>query len=403
MRPLKLVIPGEFWDSQIYAGKLYLFKRSGELVTLDWDRLISEWSLTKRLELAMECGFTRSDLLYGDKFTILFADEEIKNIIQDKFEKLSLQHLEASVSRIDSATVGRQASPFPFPHSDVLIYNGNMYAAARSGVFRSTCNKRSGNPVSSRPEKQFDASVFAMSASYGRLALACGDDGLFEYKLPTHSATEAFDQYGEPRSLVQRNCIDCAWSFYSIYGSSHVESGYLAEFVVDGHLRPEEVDQRRIGRVVEEESIFHGRGYSWGTREKFYQARDGDLFAVRYRRSRESEGHVIDLGPVRLAAWKGPVISGAVGLFGTVVECENAIVVLCSDDEIVTIPGAPINWRVFVRSRHYENQLHVVYEDRLELWSFNHDYFVDQEGKRSGLQVEGLLPDFRPFRNRWRG
>jgi hypothetical protein len=32
-----------------------------------------------------------------------------------------------------------------------------------------------------------------------------------------------------------------------------------------------------------------------------------------------------------------------------------------------------------------KNQLHVIYEDRLEILSFNHDYFVDQEAKLSGI------------------
>lgn len=33
----------------------------------------------------------------------------------------------------------------------------------------------------------------------------------------------------------------------------------------------------------------------------------------------------------------------------------------------------------------FKNQLHVIYEDRLEILSFNHDYFVDQEAKLSGI------------------
>lgn len=33
----------------------------------------------------------------------------------------------------------------------------------------------------------------------------------------------------------------------------------------------------------------------------------------------------------------------------------------------------------------FKNQLHVIYEDRLEILSFNNDYFVDQEAKLSGI------------------
>ena len=33
----------------------------------------------------------------------------------------------------------------------------------------------------------------------------------------------------------------------------------------------------------------------------------------------------------------------------------------------------------------FKNQLHVIYEDRLEILSFNKDYFVDQEAELSGI------------------
>ena len=52
----------------------------------------------------------------------------------------------------------------------------------------------------------------------------------------------------------------------------------------------------------------------------------------------------------------------------------------------VWLSGEPINWRVFPRSKFYENHLHIVYPDRLEILSFNDDYFVDQEKKKAGIR-----------------
>jgi hypothetical protein len=92
-----------------------------------------------------------------------------------------------------------------------------------------------------------------------------------------------------------------------------------------------------------------------------------------------------NLGEIEMAEWKGDVISGAVTLFGIVIECEHAMVVVQSDGNVTTIAGEPINWRVFPRSKHYENQLHLIYEDRLDIYSFNQDYLVSQSGKRLGF------------------
>jgi hypothetical protein len=35
---------------------------------------------------------------------------------------------------------------------------------------------------------------------------------------------------------------------------------------------------------------------------------------------------------------------------------------------------------------NYENHLHVILDDRIEIYSFNHDYFLDQEEKNIGIQ-----------------
>lgn len=59
---------------------------------------------------------------------------------------------------------------------------------------------------------------------------------------------------------------------------------------------------------------------------------------------------------------------------------------LCSDDTLITFPEAVARWRVYPRSKRYENHLHVIYEDRLTVYSYNHDYFVDQAYKVKGIQ-----------------
>jgi hypothetical protein len=60
--------------------------------------------------------------------------------------------------------------------------------------------------------------------------------------------------------------------------------------------------------------------------------------------------------------------------------------VLCSDDELVTLSGSVARWRVYPRSFRYENHLHAVYENRLVIYSFVNDYFVDQRMKTRGIE-----------------
>lgn len=397
MQPLRLTIPGQYWDSQIYAGRLYLFERTGDIRTLDWDLLMQSWDIEASLRIAFECAFVRSDYLYGDRWSLLFSDAEIKSLIIRKFSDLAEKHLELSAAELEKFSIRRQKNPFPFPHSDTAVYKKNMFVVSPDGVHRATCNKANINPISTRIDKKWDAPVLAVDASYLTLALAAGDEGLFEMPL-TEDGYE-FSPGENAKRIHRRNCTDCSWTFYSIYGSSHVDAGFLAAY----RRVPQKHDPLLSARVFEglisAGTIFHdGGGYSWGNQDKLCQVSASRVRIVNYQPwIEETPGRLTDLGAIDLAAtgdirtvelspWKGQVVSGAVALFGTVIECENAVVVVPSEGVTMTFPGEVVNWRIFSRSIQYENQLHLIYDDRLEILSFNQDYFVDQNQKRSGIR-----------------
>ena len=69
----------------------------------------------------------------------------------------------------------------------------------------------------------------------------------------------------------------------------------------------------------------------------------------------------------------GDVLSASTAQFGIIVESERALSVYPSEGTPVVMQGEPVNWRVFPRSKHYENQLHVVWDDHMEILSFNQD------------------------------
>jgi hypothetical protein len=399
MQPLRLTIPGEYWDSHLYAGRLYLFELTGEIRTIDWDRLIETWGIEPRLRIAFECAFRRSDYLYGDRWSLFFSDGEIRDLVAKKFSDLADKHLELSRADVERFSIRRQKNPFPFPHSDATIYRKNIFVASPSGVHRATCSKANKNPISTRPEKKWDAPVMAVDASYLTLALAAGDEGLFELRLPMRRFEYDVEDSPEPKRTGKRNCVDVGWAFYSIYGSSHVDAGFLASYRRVAERRDPFLSKRVFEDVIPAGNIFHdGGGYSWGNQDKLCQVSGSNVRIISYQPwAKERPGRLTDLGTIdlgtsgdtqtiALSPWKGEVIAGSVALFGTVIECENAMVVVPSEGQTMTFRGEVINWRLFSRSVQYENQLHLIYDDRLDILSFNHDYFVDQRQKLSGIQ-----------------
>lgn len=74
--------------------------------------------------------------------------------------------------------------------------------------------------------------------------------------------------------------------------------------------------------------------------------------------------------------------------FGVVIDYGKSVRVIESDSEIIfDIIEFPVRWRVFPRSRRYLNHLHLILEDRIEIFSFNHDYFLAQRKKIAGTEV----------------
>jgi hypothetical protein len=147
---------------------------------------------------------------------------------------------------------------------------------------------------------------------------------------------------------------------------------------------------RILSLKLESFEVFSHQGFSWGGGDKLYQYHDSKIDVVRYTPdgTEGSTNWFEPIGEIIVESWKGDVIGAKVAPFGTGVECENALLIAKSEGTIKTLPGEPVNWHIFPRSKHHGNQLHVVYDDRLDIWSFNQDLFVDQDTKLAGFRVD---------------
>jgi len=239
--------------------------------------------------------------------------------------------------------------------------------------------------------------------------MAAGSEGLWQYDMDRRYGYQGFQSKPEERlsQLSVLNCSACEWSFYSVFSSSYENGGYLAAFSFEvpdeGEETTSNVDEyvglvgkrssyervRVFEEVIGVDRIFDSTGYSWGCRDKICQAVDGTVRVVKYQPWAEDvHERLRQLGEMSLSSKLGSVVSAGLATFGTIVECEEGLIVLRSDGEQMSIPGEPVNWRMFPRSKHYANHLHVIYDDRLEVFSFNHDYFIDQKKKLSGIIIK---------------
>ena len=379
----RIRVPGRFWDSFLYKGQLYLFCRDGSIQTLEWDSIPDILRIDNDLKLVFAASFTQSDLFYGMTYKRFIDDEDIKGLLIEKFMKLQNLSLHLTEAQVEVATASRQDNRFPCPHADCDVYMDLLYVGSRDGVHSARCGTRTVKSVSSRVTKHWDAPVLALEASWSSLAAALGDDGLYELTVGRQSCANS-----KPRMVAEQHCSSCNWMYHSIYGSSYETGGFLSFFTKDVGSDRAAPPERRFERNVSSDDIFGSSGFSWGVQDKLCQSTSEGIAVRRYNPWRADPAErIIDLGVISVSPANGSIIDASVASFGTVLEYDERLGVVLSDETLISLTGEPVRWRVFPRSKHYQNQLHVVYDDYLEVISFNRDFLVDQSCKRSGTQV----------------
>ncbi len=387
MQHIKLTIPGNFWDTQLYAGYLYIFDDDCGIKIIDWNKAINErFSKDIDLKAPAHVAFLESNLFYKKAAQIILKDPEIKDILLKKFKKLSDISLTLQLKSLDNKSLIEQKNPFPFPHADSEIYYRKMYVGLKSGVHYSECN---GINLKSNIEKIWDAPIFDIAASDSctALALATGSEGLYQLKINTKKGDS---NKNEPENLSINNCAYCDWSYFNIFATSHISPSFFAAFKRNKNPEKNKKKIRKFDKIITEQEIFAKSGFSWGIHDKIYTYQnDETIEAVRYSPNRDGSHDFTPLGALNLDKCYGEIVSAKVASFGTVIEFEEDIIVITSNKEIIVFPGEPVNWRIFANSTNYTNQLHIIYEDRLEIYSFYNDYFVDQKAKVSGINMIG--------------
>ena len=412
MQPVRLTIYGDFWDSQIYKGRLYLWSMDNTVHVYDWEALVDSIA-RDGLRLPLVCAFSRGDVLYVPHgLSVLFEDQDMRMLLEEKFYLISQSEWTFTQHEIERFLIGEQGSPFDALHDDSSIYLNRIYGLTDTGLHSAKAHKPRSYKfkVDRTSEKLWDGLGTALQAKSRALAIAAAGDGLFELHL---------DDSREPTQLSKHHTLFVNWAFASIYGSSDVSSGHLAAFrwatgrgVAEDELGLDDPFNdraqsliRELVRIVDEEEIFGptsqaGAGskkLSWGNQDKLYRASSQRIEAVHFTQQHLADAdHVNNTRPFdpigKIEFDEGDIvgrsapISGSAAYFGVVVEYEDVLVVVTSDNQQHIIPGPVTRWRVFPRSVRYENHLHVILDNRLEIWSFNNDYFVNQRGKTAGIE-----------------
>ncbi|GLC27750.1 hypothetical protein [Roseisolibacter agri] len=389
--PVRIELPGEFWDSQVYAGGLLLFTREGSIRTLDWRQLVAELPIAEELRIVADAALLSNHRLYGAGARELISDPEVRSLLMSKFVRLS-----QAVVLWDAASRARVSefeNPVPHPHNDSEIHYDQLFLGGTSGLYQiATDPARRGKRTR---QKRSDVAVLDLAAAHKTLAVAAGADGLFEAVI-----TDTPHRDLAPLTTVlEETCSSCDWSFESLIASGPKNRLTFAEYDRVPASEPRAGRRipyvRKFEQLLTESDLFGSEAgesaICWGAHERVYRALGSRVETVRYQPGRATENTPAFLSPeahqIDMADSGLPPLSARTAAFGSVLELDDALHVIPTLGTSFTIPGEPVSWRVFPRSRDYLNHLHIVYEDRLVIYAFTHDYFADQDRKWSGFEV----------------
>jgi hypothetical protein len=400
MQPVKITIKGDYYDCQIYRGRLYLWTFNGDLKVYNWNDLVQSFIKKETDKIAMTFCFLDGNYLYKSSLIELFKDIDFKKLLLDKFTQIERPSFKLTEKQLEKFLFGHQETPTGILPTDTEIYSNKLYFIHEGGLFSGSAHRAKSEkfPVSSRPSKLWDCNLLSIKANkYPQLALSGGNEGLFELNMATSlpSNLQRVEQSSPIFQISKSHSSFSNYSYLNIYNTSLIENSFLAMFkwniTKDKNQRDKPL--RDYDTNINDQKIFNVKNkrhfISWGIEDKIYKANEGGFEIIKYNNyanKEKGEETFTRLKSVDLHAWKGKVINGGTAYFGNIVESENALVVIQSDGRYLTIPGPITRWRVYPRSMNYENHLHVILDDRIEIYSFNHDYFINQQDKEIGIQ-----------------
>lgn len=400
MQPVKITIKGDYYDCQIYRGRLYLWTFNGDLIVYNWNELVNSFIKKETDKIAMTFCFLDGNYLYKSSLIELFKDGDFKKLLLSKFKLIEKQKFVLTENELEKYIIGQQSTPTGILPTDTEIYGNKLYFIHEKGLFSGSTHRLKSEkyPVSARPSKLWDCNLLTIKANkYPQIALSGGDEGLFELNMATSlpSNLKRIEQRSPIFHISKNHSSFSNYSYLNIYNSSLVENSFLAMFKwnMTKDKDNKEKPLRDFDTNIDDHKIFDSKStdhfISWGIEDKLYKASDGGFEIIKfnnYANEEKGEQKFQPLKRIDINAWKGKVVNGGTAYFGNIVECENALIVIQSDRQNLTIPGPITKWRIYPRSMNYENHLHVILDDRIEIHSFNHDYFIDQAEKEIGIQ-----------------
>lgn len=413
MQPVKIKILGNYFDCQIYSGRLYLWTFDGDLKIINWNALVNSLIKNERDRIVMNFCFLDGNYLYKSSIIKLFEDKDFNKLLLKKFKFVEDRHLIVSEKLLTSFIMGSQKVLSNTLPTDTEIYSNVLYYINENGLYSATTNRKKSEKylVSTRPQKLWDCNLLSIKANkYPQIALSGGDEGLFEFNISKSKPINLKTVEKNIFNISSQHSSYSNYSYLNIFNTSLNEKSYLAMFKWDKKNDKDNIDpmhffysnksmHRNFDKTLSVDKIFNketnseeinNQSVSWGIDDKIHLITKSNfqIMKCNYFADVEKGEKIFSNIYSNDINISGEIVNTGTCFFGNIIETTEGLYLLLSNGTKYFIKDEVTRWRIYPRSKNYENHLHVILNDSVDIYSFNQDYFLNQDNKIFGIEFK---------------
>ncbi|MEA5471540.1 hypothetical protein [Spirulina sp. 06S082] len=356
---ISIKIEGDFIDSFIYSGILFLVSANSQISIYNWEGLLSNISDRRPLYNFLKDCRKGLNLVEGEYQEIYIEEEQLK------------EHKLGETLRLKVWS------------TDINVYSNRLYIADENGVDRVNLDFGSKRLAQDTRLQLWDKYAYKISPNdNSRIAIAAGSNGIIT-AFPRNTKIIG----GEDIKTIEINSYDCEWIGKNLITNSK-DGAYISVFA-ELPKKPREgkipdsfyPNLNRLKRQTPETIKIDNDSqasiiYSWmAGRKLFSLLNNGEV--IRSEVIGKYINVLQDIKTNNTMPLKLPISSRVLvrsGLFGAVIEIGDNLFSL-TESGFDPISHRPVSWRVFPRAKNYLNHLHIVENDHLAICA----YFVSSE------------------------
>ncbi|WPK10748.1 hypothetical protein R6U77_12745 [Lysinibacillus louembei] len=369
MKSISIRIEGEYWDYLIKYNALFLWTFEGTLEIYDWEYLLND--LSYKMKDNNIYKFFRGNI---NSILLNVHNKDMKesskiNLRKSEIQKYKVREFWISTNDLIISLDSYNDDLLLNTDEGLLLCNLKEILVDSNNIHTNTLTKEK------YYEKIFDMPFFDISiGNYGNVALAGGEEGVFEFVMPQ----KKYNETNEVKHIIKKQSNKVDWLKNSIYNTSPIEESFILNKPIErgvwNYNDYKIYEDSQIFRK-NDENVYHSN-ISWANNNKIYRVVDSrQLQEVTVQNFGNGE-LAFRSRYINFMEWKGDILAGAGTSFGTVVECENALVVIFKNKDFINIPGEIVRWKYYKSNERYSNLLGVIFDKSIVLQAFEpNNYF----------------------------